>query len=486
MTNDEAPMTKDALMTKSKMRSRALGRLWAFVILFVIVSAVNGADLKLPAYSRVTLPNGVVLLLMEQHEVPMVSFNVLITSGSVNDPAGKEGLASLTAELLRRGTKTRSAEQLASEIDFLGGVIEFDAGLDFSAGRAQFLKKDVAAGLDLLADVLLNPSFPKEEAEKRVRQRIDELKQEKDEPQTVISNYFHRFLFGNHPYGRSIDGDEHSVATLKREDVLSFYNSNYRPKNLRIAAVGDFSTREMQRLLAERFGANTNSSSAVTSNANLTAPQAVKGRKLLLIDKPDATQSFYLIGNVGIARTNADRVAIQLVNTIFGGRFTSMLNDELRVSSGLTYGARSQFGRYLYPGPFAIFSFTQNSSTTQALDMTLEVLQRLHKKGLAAEQLKSGREYLKGQFPPQIETPDQLAPLLTQFDFYGLDEREIDDYFRRLDAVTLKDCERVIKQYFPLEDLVFVVVGKAAEVKQALTKYAPEIETREITQIGYQ
>jgi zinc protease len=206
---------------------------------------------------------------------------------------------------------------------------------------------------------------------------------------------------------------------------------------------------------------------------------------LLLIDKPDATQSFYIMGNLGISRTNPDRVAIQLVNTIFGARFTSMLNDELRVSSGLTYGARSQFGRYLQPGPFAISSFTQNSTTVQAIDMTLAVLKRLHEKGLSADQLKSAKAYLKGQFPPQIETSDHLAALLTQLDFFGLDEREINDFFARIDAVTLQDCKRVIQKYFPNDDLALVVIGKAAEVKKGLTKYAPKIEMREISQVGY-
>src|SRR5205814_251841 len=232
---------------------------------------------------------------------------------------------------------------------------------------------------------------------------------------------------------------------------------------------------------SERFSGQPKSSSYAVKMSDLkpSAAQPVKGRKMLLIDKPDATQSFFIIGNVGIARTNSDRVAIQLVNTIFGGRFTSILNDELRVSSGLTYGAHSYFGRYLEPGPFVISSFTQNSSTIPAIDMTLAVLQRLHQKGLTADQLKSARTYIRGQFPPQIETSDQLAALLTQFDFFGLDEREINDYFHRLDAVTLQDCQRVIQQYFPSEDLVFVVIGKAAEIKQGLSKYAPKIETRE-------
>lgn len=459
---------------------------WMFV-LSSVVAVLNAAELKLPPHSRVTLPNGVVLLLMEQHEVPIASFNVLLSAGSTTDPMGKEGVASLTAELLRRGTKSRSAEQLASEVDFLGGSIDFDAGLDFTTGRAEFLKKDVAAGLDLLADVLLNPSFAQEEVQKRIQQRIDELKELKDEPQAMLTNYFHAFLFGDHPYGRAIDGDEKSNAAITRDDVAQFYARSYAPQSVRIAAVGDFSTAEMQRLLSERFGAWKTSGESPSSilKPSQAPPQSVKGRKLLLIDKPDATQSFFVIGNVGIARTNSDRVPIQLVNTIFGGRFTSILNDELRVSSGLTYGAHSQFGRYLQPGPFYISTFTQNSNTVQAIDMTLAVLERLHQKGLTAEQLKSAKTYLKGQFPPAIETSDQLASVLTQFDFFGLNDREINDYFRRLDAITLQECQRVIQQYFPSENLVFVIVGKAAETKQALSKYAPKIETREISQVGY-
>src|ERR1043165_8627284 len=183
------------------MKSRCL-----VPILSSLVAAAGlfGAEdqLKLPPYSRVILSNGVTALLMEQHEVPIVSFSVLISAGSVEDPPGREGLASLTAELLRRGTKSRSAEQIASELDFLGGLMDFDAGLDFSAGEAEFLAKDSAAGLALVADVLFQPAFPKEEVEKRIQQRIDEIKSLKDEPQSVLTNYFHAFLFDNHPYGQ--------------------------------------------------------------------------------------------------------------------------------------------------------------------------------------------------------------------------------------------------------------------------------------------
>jgi len=446
------------------------------------------AQLKMPPYSRVVLANGLTLLLMEQHEVPIVSFSVLVSAGSVEDPPGKEGLASLTAELLRRGTTTRSSEQLATDLDFLGGLMDFDGGLDFSAGGAEFLAKDTGAGVALLADVLFHPSFPKEEVEKRIQQRVDELKSLKDEPQAVITNYFHAFLFANHPYGRPIDGDEASNAKLTRDDVVGFYQRNYRPEKMRIAVAGDFVQGEMKQLLEKALVMERAATPAVSqsqSRPKVPPPQYVRGRKLLLVDKPDATQTFYVLGNIGISRTNADRVPIQLVNTVFGGRFTSILNDELRVSSGLTYGARSTFGRYLQAGPFAISSFTQNSNTVRALDMTLEVLKRLHTVGLSEEQLKSAKAYIKGQFPPQIETTDHLATLMTQLDFFGLDEREINELFSRIDAVTLQDCKRVIDQYFPKDDLVFALVGKASELGGSLKKYAPQIEKRDISQVGY-
>jgi len=446
------------------------------------------AQLKLPPYSRISLSNGITALLMEQHEVPLVSISVLVSAGSVEDPGGKEGLASLTAELLRRGTASRSAEQIASELDFLGGALGFDAGLDVSAGGAEFLSKDVAAGFALLDDVLFHPSFPKEEVDKRIQQRVDELKSIKDEPQVVLTNYFHAFLFGTHPYGRAIDGDEASNAKLTRDDVLGFYRSHYTPDRIRIAVAGDFTIAEMTRLLQRSLGAEKapeDRTSSPGARPAIPALAPVRKNKLLLVDKPDATQSFFIIGNVGISRTNADRVPIQLVNTIFGGRFTSMLNDALRVSSGLTYGARSQFGRYLQPGPFAISSFTQNSNTVRAIDMALEVLKKLHTDGLTEEQLKSAQAYIKGQFPPQIETTDHLASLLTQLDFYGLDEREIDDFFSRIDAVTVADCKRVIDGYFPKDNLVFTIIGKASEIGEGVMKYAPTVEKRAITQIGY-
>lgn len=214
-------------------------------------------------------------------------------------------------------------------------------------------------------------------------------------------------------------------------------------------------------------------------------PAEVRGKKLLLIDKPDATQTFFMIGNVGVSRTDPDRVAIDAANTAFGGRFTSMLNNALRVEAGLTYGARSRFNMSKVPGEFAISTYTKNASTVQAMDMTLDLLKTLHRDGLTPAQLDSVKAYLKGQFPPRIETPDQLASLLTQLSFYGLDEKEVNDRFVQIDALTADDVKSAIRKHFPLENLVYVLIGKASEIGDAVKKYAPKMETRSITEPGF-
>lgn len=473
-------MTSAKGLTRNRLLSLAI--LAVVTLLAVPTSAQTtaaGSGLKLPAYKKLILKNGLTILLMEQHEVPIVSFSFIVKTGAIADPEGKDGLASLTASLLRKGTKTRTADQVAADLDFIGGQFDADASSDYTSGSAEFLKKDLNTGLDLLADVLLNPTFPEAEVTKMLAQRIDGIKAEKDEARGVIGSYYQSYLYGKHPYGRPTDGDESSLTRIQREDAVKFFETYYAPGNTILAVAGDFSTPEMEKLLAQRFSGWKAGPVPATS---LPDPAPFHGKKLLLVDKPDSTQTFFQIGNVGITRNNPDRVQIEVVNTLFGGRFTSMLNSELRINSGLTYGALSSFDRRRVPGPFVIFSFTKNKTTEQALDMTLDVLHRLHAKGFTEEELKSAKEYIKGQFPPRIETSDQLARLMATLAFYNLDQTEIDGYYGRIDAMTLADSKRIIGQYFPEDNLVFVLIGKAGEIQGVVKKYAPKMDTRSITE----
>jgi zinc protease len=452
------------------------------ILLLAIPAAAQSGTLKLPPYKKVHLKNGMTLLLMERHTVPLVDFDVVVRAGGAADAAGKEGQAWMTANLLRKGTKARNADQFSSELDFIGGQFFARVNADSTSVGAEFVKKDIDKGLDLLADVLLNPSFPQDEFSKLLKLRLDALKSSKDQAQAVIGTYFNAYLYGHHPYGRPITGDEKSLAGLTRDDVQKFYQTYYSPGNIIMAVAGDFSTAEMEKMLTEKFGSWPAHQVPAIPVAEV-AP--VTGKRLLLIDKPDSTQTYYRIGNIGITRTNPDRVYLEVVNTLFGGRFTSMLNSELRIKNGLTYGAGSFFDQRKRPGPFAINTYTKNATTAQAIDKTLEVLQRLHEKGVSEEELKSVKNYILGQFPPTIETSGQLANLIGELEFYGLDERVINEFTTKINAMTLADAQRVIKQYYPLDNLVFVLIGKASEIGEVAKKYAPKVDTLSISTPGF-
>lgn len=485
MNDHRAVHVRSLLGPLGGLAGRCLLVLCVAALCALTVSAPTLAEtgsLNLPPYKKVTLENGMTLLFMEQHEVPIISFRWFVRTGAVADPAGKEGLASLTAGLLRKGSKSRSADQISAELDFVGGLMDADASMDYTTGNAEFLKKDIQKGLELLCDVLLNPTFPQEEVSKMLEQRIDGIRAAKDSAWDVMGDYFGAYLYGKHPYGRPTDGDENSLAAIARDDVLGFYRSWYVPGNAFLVAVGDFAAAEMERLLGEKFAGWP---AGQTPAVRLPEPQPSAGKRLLLVDKPDSTQTFFQIGNTGISRTDPDRIPVDIVNTLFGGRFTSMLNSELRINSGLTYGARSFFDLRKMRGPFAISSYTPNATTEKAIDMALDVLERLHEKGITQEELQSAKNYVKGQFPPTIETAAQLAALLARLEFYGLDAREVDEYYARIDAMTLEDARRVIRQHFPLENLVFVLIGKAEEIQPVVKKYAPKMDTKSIGQPGF-
>jgi zinc protease len=445
--------------------------------------ATASADtLRLPPHEKIVLKNGLTLLVMEKRGVPIVSISAIVKTGAAADPVGEEGLAAATAGLLRKGSKKRTAQQFAADLDYIGGTFEADSGADFTGIAAEFLTKDAAQGLELIADALMHPVFPQDEVDKFLAQSLDGVKAEKDDPQSVIFPYFNGYLYGTHAYGRPAGGDEVSLKRIRRDALVHFYERFYAPGNTIVAVAGDFDAAEMKRRLEDVLGAWPEHA---VKSVTIPAATAVKGKRLLLVDKPDATQTYFVVGSTGVAENDPDRVAIQVVNCIFGGRFTSELNEALRVESGYTYGAESFFDERKVAGPFAIFSFTKNETTTPALDLTVQVLQKLHKDGVTSEQLASAKSFLKGQFPPGIETSRQLAQIIAAHEFYGLGDEEVNDFEARVDAVTPEIARQVIAKHFPAENLVFVLIGKGAAIGPAVQKYAAKQDTRKLSDPGF-
>ena len=456
----------------------------AFLFCLHVLSSAFAAEwMRFPEYRRTVLPNGITLLLIENHEAPLISLDLGLRTGSVQDPAGQDGLADLTNDLLRKGAGARTADQIADELDFIGATLSTWAPLEMTRLHAEFLKKDLSTGVELFADLVLRPTFPEAEVAKLQKQRVDQLRSQKDQPLEVIRNYQRRFLFGAHPYGRSPGGDEETVARIKREDVVRFYKDTYVSSNMIIAAAGSFKADEMEKILARTFGSLAPKAAPDTILPSRPAPS---GRRVLLVDKPDSTQSFFCLGHFGLAINDPDRVAVQLINTLFGGRFTSRLNNTLRVESGLTYGASSQFDHLRQPGDFNIITFTRNETTSKTLDTTLDILKKLHANGITAEELASAKTYIKGQFGPSLETAEQVADRLVSFEIYGLDPKvEVDQFADRLDAITIEETKRLIKKAFPLENLSVTIIGKASEVSPVLKTFAAEIQSCSISAPGY-
>ena len=440
-------------------------------------------QLKLPPYTRQALPNGVVVDLMQRSGVPLVDFRIVVKGGLEAEPANHAGLASVTAELLRKGTEKRTADQFSEELDFLGGEFRTFEPQQSSVTTVsgEFLKKDFDRGLDLMTDAVLHPTFPDAEVRKMVAQRVDEAKAMRDNPQAAIRMYFAAYFFGpEHPYGHP--PDETTLARIQRQDIVDFHRRIYCGRNITVIVTGDFDQETAAGKIRQAFGAvPAGEAFEWRKTAQIKAPH-----NLLLVDKPDATQTYFYIAQPGIDRTNPDRVKLLLINTLFGGRFTSMLNEALRVKSGLSYGANCLLQRPRLPGGIVIATYTKTDSTGKAIDMALDVLKELDEKGISAEQLASVKAYIKGTFPTQqLETTDQLSNVLADMELYGLGRDEVDDFFSRIDAVTLDDINATARKYYKSDHLTFLLLGNAAKIRQVAAKYAPKVVEVSVSKPGF-
>ena len=443
-------------------------------MLLIILSSISLAQFKLPEYETVTLDNGLTVYFMEKKDVPLISFSAVFDGGVVKD-GSISGIASFTAEALRFGTTNYSKSQIDSLFNFYGSNISTYANADYSGLYTQFIKDNTEKLFPLIKEMILNPSFPESEIEKRKQRWIAELDQAKESPRSVIGSYFNKHIFGESPYGNPVDGTKAGIVSIDLEKVREFYAANYRPESSAISVVGDFNSGEMKKLIQEYFGGWKNNSPKKLSDLRIVNTP-FESPAVYLINKSNATETTFLIGSYGITMSNEDQTQLDVINTILGGRFTSWLNDELRVNAGLTYGARSRFARYKNTGTFLISTFTQTKNTEAAIDLALKTYNRLFEKGIDEETLLSAKNYVKGQFPPDYETAGSLASFLTQKYIYGLDDSFINDFENEVNGLTVDKANELIKKYFPKDNLQFVLIGKADEIRDKVAKYGKVTE----------
>lgn len=435
----------------------------------------------MPSYQKITLDNGLTVNLMVQKEVPLVTLDAVVRAGAVNDTTS--GLAYLTSQSLMLGAAGQSKADIEQQLDFMGASVNTNADAEGTYVRANMMTKDIDTVLAIFSNVIRQPDFDSAEFDKLKQREIVGLSQQKESPRAVISRYFNKLVFGQHPYANPASGSSESIATINVNELRAFHKGYYQPNNMTINVVGDFDINDMKAKLNKAFGDWQVTETVMQPDLSQDLPTLTKPR-VLLVDKPDAIETTFLIGGVGIRYDNPDYVGLTVVNTILGGRFTSWLNDELRVNAGLTYGARSGFSPYSQSGLFQISTFTKSSTTKEAIDLALLTYSRLWEKGIDQATLDSAKAYVKGQFPPQYETSGQLAGLLSDMYLYNMNDDFINQFQAKVDGLTLAETQRLVTQYFPQQNLQFVLIGNAAEIADIATQYG-EVTQVSITDTGF-
>jgi predicted Zn-dependent peptidase len=446
-------------------------------LLGVALTSQAAEGVRTPPFERVELDNGTVLLLMERHDVPLIAFDARIRGGARLDPPERFGTANLFAGLLEKGAGERDALSFAQTVASVGGTISTNAATEALSISGSFLNRDRQLMVELLADMLQRPKLERAQLEALQARYIEFIRAAKDSDLAALTSiYGAAALFEEHPYGNPVYGSERSLANITPQDIQKFYAEQVGADRLIIAVAGDFNSAEMKRLLSDAF---SKWRAAAKPLEGAAAPRRAKGRRVLLVDAPESVQSYFWVGNVAVSRADPRRAALDLVNTVFGGRFTSMLNSELRIRTGLSYGASSSFDRLQQPGHWEMSSFTRTETTIEAIDLALATLDKLHTGAIDAEALASSKKYVLGQFPLGLETAGQWASQLATLEMYRLGPNYIDEYATALARVTLSDTKRAIEEVFPAsDDVVLVVIGKAATLRDSLAKFGPITEMK--------
>jgi predicted Zn-dependent peptidase len=408
------------------------------------------------------LSNGLKVLLVEKHEVPLVQINLIVFAGSGMEPTGKMGLASMTADMLDEGAGTRSALELADAIDFLGANISTGSGRHTAVVNLNTPLSKLDDALPLMADIVLKPTFPVEELERKQKARLTALMQWHDEPRAIAAVLFDRTLYGSiHPYGLPTSGDETGIKAMTVKDLKKFHKSYYRPNNATLIVVGDVAAQSIQPKLDAVFGK--------WKKKKVRQPvwpqvEQVGASTIYLVDKPGAPQSEIRVGRIGVPRSTEDYFPLVVMNTILGGSFTSRLNQNLREEHGYTYGARSAFSFRPLPGPFMAGAAVQTEVTDEALGEFMKELNGILEP-VPAEELAKAKNFVALRFPERFQTVSTTAGQLADLAVYGLPDDYFNTYTKSILSITSDDVARVARKYIDASRLAIIIVGDRETVE---------------------
>jgi zinc protease len=421
----------------------------------------------LPPVHRSRLSNGLEVVVVEHHELPIVTLNLLNRSGNASNPTDRLGLANLVAAMLDEGTATRTSEDVADQLAVVGSSLSIRADWDTTRTGLFTLKRHLDHSLDIFADVLLRPTFPAAELERQRSLALTNLVRLRDQPTVLAGLAIDAVLYGaGHPYGRPEMGNEKSLRAISRGDVARFYESHLRPNNGSLIVVGDITPAEVMAALETALGQWLPGSPDAVSFPDL---RPRPGTTITLVDKPAAAQSVIGVGHVGVTRKSPDYFSLIVMNAILGGLFTSRLNMNLREDKGFTYGARSSFEWRKQPGPFVASASVQTAVTAAAI---AEFLKEFHDIAGGRPVTDAELDYAKASitrgFPGGFETARDIAGRVEMMVEFELAGDYFDKFVANVSAVTAADVLRAAQRFIDNDHLSIIVVGDASQIESPL------------------
>ncbi|MHC4138858.1 MAG: M16 family metallopeptidase [Planctomycetota bacterium] len=426
-------------------------------------------------YRKATLANGLRVIMVEHHELPVVAIELLVKAGSVHESREKPGLAHIVTQLLREGTRTKGSLGISEEIDFIGGTLSVDCEYDSSSVTTTALVKHFETILNLLSEVARFPTFKTKEVELHRDKAITAILREKDNKASIAGRHFSEMLYDEHPYAHPPIGTIEGLKTISRDEIIQFHKTHFLPNNSILTVVGDIDYENTLAGIKEAFG---DWKKGDVSKPTLPPVPKIDGYKIRIVNKSDLTQTEIRLGHTGIARDDPDYFALMLLNYIFGRGPASRLYTKIRAEKGLTYGASSGFAARKLRGPFYIKTYSKNETAIETLRLVLDELKKLKSSGVTREELDSAKSFYVGHYPLSMETPAQIASKIIVQEFYGLPEDYIDKYLDNVRAVSMEDIDGAIKRVLDPGNVVITLVSKAEDILEE-AKALGDVELKE-------
>ncbi len=439
-------------------------------------------SVRLPQPVEKTLKNGLRVIVVERTGMPLVTAGLLVKNGAEVDPDTLPGVANMTATLLTEGTTTRTAPQIAEEVEALGGHLNSHAGWDGSGASVNVMSARIAQAMAILADVVLNPAFKDEEIERQRQQAIDELSVRLSQPGTIARAVAARVLFGTTPYGHMLSGTPESLARIKRDDLVKFHQTYYRPDNAVLVIGGDIKAQDAFNLAEKLFGNWAKPSTPLPASKFDAQESSAQKPRVLVIDKPDAGQAAVVLVRRGLKRTDPDYFRGLVANSVLTG-YSGRLNQEIRIKRGLSYGARSSLDVRRDTGPFTAETQTKNESGAEVASLIINEVKRLSSEAVSEAELTPRKSVITGNFGRALETNDDLVVQVGNLALYGISLGEINSYINNVQAVTAADVQKFAGTRLVASDASIIIVGKASQFLEALRKQFPDVEVIPVAEL---